>query len=152
MLEKRGMLCALALAAALGGAGCGPQAKNDSGTPPVEQQPVAVAHSVRHAQLEAVEEKIQAALGAATPNYGEVFSGATDVAKGAEDILGDEPTSLAEADRLRYEGLVSALKEKAANLQAAAEQQQAFQARRSFSQLTATCVKCHGQFGPGETH
>src|SRR5204863_301704 len=81
-----------------------------------------------------------------SPNFTEVFSGAATIAKGADAIFEDQPQSLADADRLRYEGLVQQLKEKAANLQAAAEQQQAFQARRTFSQLTASCVKCHSQF------
>lgn len=150
MLDTWGRI-SLALAAAAALAGCGPKPV-DAGKPPAEQ-PAAQARNIRHSQLKSVESKVQQALEAqGTPAFTEVFSGAATIVKGADAILEDEPATLADADRLRYEGLVSQLKERAANLQAAAEQQQVHQARRSFSQLTASCVKCHSQFGAGETH
>jgi hypothetical protein len=147
------MAAALCAAAGLAGCGGGPEPRGD-GTPPVESG-ARQGPEVKHAGLVTIENEIQSALqaapaggpGGAQPNFNEVFAGAGKIARGADEIMADEPGSLGDEDRMRYEGFVAQLKQKAADLQAAAEQQQAFQARRAFSQLTASCVKCHNQFG-----
>lgn len=137
--------------------GCGgDRDKRGEGAPPSEGP--AGVDVVYHAELKTVEGKVQEALqgvgapGGApttggTPSFTEVFAGAGRLAKGADEILRDTPATLTDEERLRYEGLVAQLKQKAADLQAAAEQQQAQQARRAFLKLTASCVQCHEQFG-----
>ena len=153
----------IAVAAFLAGCGGGHETRSDAGAPSEAATPAATAApAVHHAELKTVESDVQSALqgtgaagaptqpGGAAPNFTEVFAGAGKLAKGADDILKDQPASLTDEDRVRYEGLVAQLKQRAADLQAAAEQQQAFQAKRSFTQLTASCVRCHSQFGAGE--
>jgi hypothetical protein len=83
------------------------------------------------------------------PNFPVVADGAAKMAAGADAILKDAPASLKDEDRLRYEGLVAQMKERATGLKAAADSKESFKSKRAYQQVTTTCVKCHSQFGSG---
>jgi hypothetical protein len=146
-------IVAIAAVVVLALAGCKTQEKRTS-APPSES--AAITKAVQHAGLKAVESKIQEALEASSPggagapasgpNFSAVFEGASQLARGADVILEDRPENLTDQERLQYEGLVAQLKEKAADLQAAAEHQKTDLARRSFAQATSSCVTCHVTF------
>ena len=57
------------------------------------------------------------------------------------------PASLRDEDKLRYEGLIAQLRDRATVLREAAAAGEKLKVSRSFQQLTASCVKCHNQFG-----
>jgi hypothetical protein len=150
-LGKATTIGVLAFGAALALCGCGPEARPE-GKPPTEE-PAKEVRAVKHADLQQIEAKLQESLGTsgpaaglAAPNFPDVFAGAEKIAKGADAILEDVPATLTDEQRQRFEGFVAQLKQKAADLQAAAEQQQIAPARRSHFQLKSSCVKCHDQF------
>lgn len=152
-----GVVAIAALVIAGPGCGGGAQKKPDDGppkeaapaTPPAEAGP----RTIHHEQLREIENQIDAALGASAdaanaPDFAAASAGAEKVKTGADDILKDAPATIKDEDRLRYEGLVAQLKERADGLAQASAAKDRMKASRSFQQLTASCVKCHTQFGP----
>lgn len=134
--------------------GCAGETRPDGGAPPIEKGPE--VKLVQHARLEEVEGRIKLALfGAAgggapasEPAYAEALAGATEIATGADLILESAPETLAGPDRLKFEGMVASLKERAAALQKSAEERQAVSARRAFAKVQESCTKCHAEFRP----
>jgi hypothetical protein len=145
----------VALVLALGGCSGSADSRHDDQPPvPVRNSLTDDSHprAVRHEPLADTEREIRDALagaagGGAKPDYPRIAAAASRVAEDASGILEDAPASLRDEDRLRYEGLIAQLRERAVVLREAATAEEKLRVSRSFQQLTASCVKCHNQFG-----
>jgi hypothetical protein len=101
----------------------------------------------RHATLQPAVDGIQAALaGAAPQDFAAVATATAEIGAGADAVLDDAPATLADEDRVRYEGMVAQLRDRAADLEAAAGARSAHDAIDRFQRLTTSCVKCHKAF------
>jgi hypothetical protein len=146
MAVGRAAAALLAAAAAAWGSGCsGP-------SPAAAEKPAPRARAVppkpaRHASLQPAVDAIHAALERTPQDVAAVASGTAQVRAGADGIIDDAPPTLADEDRVRFEGMVAQLRDRAADLEAAAAARDAHAALDRFQQLTTSCVKCHVQFG-----
>jgi hypothetical protein len=147
MAVRRATLGILAIAAVAWAGGCGgePRAAVRDAAAPVAARPP--PRAAGHAGLDPIADRIQAALASKTPpDLAAVAADASRISGGADALYGDEPAWLADEDRVRYEGMVAQLRDRAAALQSAAEAGDVSRARERCYEVNASCVKCHGQF------
>ncbi len=164
-LGARVALAAFLLAASA--CGGGPEPKQDGDPPPADAKPAdsaaapdtapaaapaAPARAIHHGALRDHEQEIDQALGAGgeatkEPDWAAAQAAAEKLDARADEVLKDMPASIKDEDRLRFEGLVAQLKERAKGIAQAAAAKDKLKASRTFQQLTASWVKCHTQFG-----
>jgi hypothetical protein len=156
----RGVAAALVIVSA----GCGGgKTRGNDGPPPVEETPAegqptppppseGGAGALKHESLQEVVNEVSSARqggadGTQPVDFGAISGAAQKIQDGAGEILNDAPGTLRDEDRVRYEGLIAQVKERAADLKLAAEARDKSRTDRSFLQLQSSCVRCHHQFG-----